>query len=295
VTQNPVTASARSVLAKPGPPAVPPERGWPVTWRIEMVKLSAQFRIRVAVAACIVVPVLYGIGESTQSGVPADTLFGRWIHESGFAFSLLVLGFCSQYGLPLLIGAVAGGMFSEEDRLHVWSLLLTRSRSRQQVLAGKFLATATYSTLVTVLLGLSATVTGAVVVGTQPLVGLDGTLLPSSTAWLVSAESWLTMLPPAFAIMAIAVFCSVVSRNTWVGVVAPLVLVFAFNLVSILSAIDPIRPYLPTAGFNAWHGLARSAVYTDQVWISVVVSATWVVLFLGAASFFFLRRDVVDS
>jgi ABC-2 type transport system permease protein len=264
-------------------------------WRIETAKLSAQLRIRIAVAACIALPLLYGLAESTQSGVPADTIFGRWIHESGFALSLLILGFCSQYGLPLLIVAVAGGIFAEEDRLHVWSLLLTRSRSRQQVLAGKFLAIATYSTVVTVLLGLSATLTGAVVVGTQPLVSLDGTVLSPSTAWVATAESWATMLPPVFAIMAIAVFVSVISRNIWVGVVVPLVVVFAFNLASILSAVDPIRPFLPTTGFNAWHGLVRTSVYTGQIWTAVLVSAAWVLVFLGAASLVFLRRDVVDS
>jgi ABC-2 type transport system permease protein len=191
--------------------------------------------------------------------------------------------------------AVAGGIFAEEDRLHVWSLLLTRSRSRPQVLAGKFLAIATYSTVVTVLLGLSATLTGAVVVGTQPLVGLDGTVLSPSTAWGIAGESWATMLPPVFAIMAIAVFVSVISRNSWVGVVVPLVIVVAFNLVSIVSAVDPIRPYLPTTGFNAWHGLARTSEYTDQIWTSLLVNAAWVLVFLGAATVAFLRRDIVDS
>jgi ABC-2 type transport system permease protein len=295
VTQNPVVAPAQSMLTKPATAAVLDHRGWAVMWRIETAKLSAQFRVRVAVAACVALPVLYGLGESTQSGVPADTIFGRWIHESGFALSLLILGFCSQYGLPLLIVAVAGGIFAEEDRLHVWSLLLTRSRSRQQVLAGKFLAIATYSTLVTVLLGLSATLTGAAVVGTQPLVSLDGTVLSASTAWVATAESWATMLPPVFALMAIAVFVSVISRNSWAGVVVPLVVVFAFNLVSILSAVDPIRPFLPTTGFNAWHGLVRTSVYTGQIWTAVLVSAAWVLVCLGAASLVFLRRDVVDS
>jgi ABC-2 type transport system permease protein len=283
------------MLVMPAEPAVPSHRGWAAMWRIELTKLGAQFRIRVAVAACIVAPLLYGLGESTQSGVPADSLFGRWIHESGFALSLLILGFCSQYGLPLLVVAVAGGIFAEEDRLHVWSLLLTRSRSRQQVLAGKFLAIATYSTVVIVLLGISATLTGAVVVGTQPLVGLDGSVLSPNTAWAIAAGSWATMLPPVFAIMAIAVFVSVISRNTWVGVVVPLVIVFTFNLLSILSAADPVRPFLPTTGFNAWHGLARTSVYTDPIWTSVLVNAAWVMVFLGAASVAFLRRDVVDS
>ncbi len=295
MTTTPVVAPTKPPAPEAAAGAAPAGRGWSVMWWVEMAKLSAQLRARVLVAACVLGPVVFVGGEAVQSGVPADTLFGRWIHESGFAVSLLALGFCSQWVIPLLIGGVAGDIFSEEDRHHTWSLMLTRSRAREQVLAGKLLAVTTYSVGATALLGLSATLAGALFVGTQPLVGLDGTLLPASTAWAATIESWASVLAPVLAIMAIAVLVSVISRNGWVGVILPLVVIFVLNTVSLLSAADPVRPFLPTTGFYAWYGLARTSVYTNQLWTSLLVSAGWVVVCLGAASLVFLRRDVVDA
>jgi ABC-2 type transport system permease protein len=298
VTTNPVAAptglvgDAVPTLALEGPHG---SHGWMVMWSVEMTKLAAQLKVRIVLAACILGPLLFVIAEAVQSAVPADTLFGQWVHESGFAVSLLILGFCSQWGLPFLMGIVAGDMFAEEDRHGTWSMLLTRSRGRGDVLAGKFLAVTTYSVVVTLLLGLSATLTGALAVGTQPLVGLDGTMLPAGTAWAATAESWVSVLAPALAIMAIAVLVSVLSRNSWVGVVVPLVLVIFLNLVSLLSAIDPVRPFLPTTGFYAWHGLLRASVYTNQLWTSVLVSAAWLAGCLVWAAAAFVRRDVVAS
>jgi ABC-2 type transport system permease protein len=293
---SPTLGAAGSDVDVVALPAAPAGRGWWVMSRIEMVKLSAQFRVRILIAACVLGPLVVVVAEAAQSGVPADTLFGRWIHESGFADSLFILGFFSQWVIPLVIGAVAGDMFAEEDRHKTWSLLLTRSRARGDILIGKLLAISTYSITATVLLGLSATLSGALVVGTQPLVGLDGTLLSSSAAWAVTIESWATMLPPVLVVMGIGVIVSVLSRNSWVGVILPLIIVFVFNVVLLMSAIDPVRPFLPTTGFYAWYGLARTtAVYTNQIWASLLVSAGWVALCLGLASFAFLRRDVVDA
>jgi len=294
VKPGPVVAPPRSALAEPIVRAAA-ERGWWVMWRVEMGKMRAQVRVRVMVLACVLGPVLFVLVESLQTSSPGDTLFGRWIHESGFADSLLTLGFSTQWLMPVVIVAVAGDMFAEEDRLHTWSLLLTRSRSRQEVLAGKFLAIGTYSLAVTVLLGISSTLSGAVIVGTQPLVSLDGTVLSSSTAWAVTAESWATVLLPVLALMAIGILVSVISRNSWVGVIVPLVIIFLLNVISQLSPIDPVRPFLPTTGFDAWYGLARTSVYTNQIWTSLEVEAGWVIVLLVLASLVFLRRDVVDA
>ena len=166
MTAGQVTPGAAVAAPTPAPAGAagrptPTDRGWWVMWRVETAKMRAQARVRVMVLACLVGPLLFVLVESAQSGTPADTLFGRWIHESGFADSLLTLGFSTEWLMPLVIVGVAGDMFAEEDRLHTWNLLLTRSRSRQEVLAGKFLAICTYSLAVTVLLGLSATLSGA--------------------------------------------------------------------------------------------------------------------------------------
>jgi ABC-type transport system involved in multi-copper enzyme maturation permease subunit len=162
-------------------------------------------------------------------------------------------------------------------------------------LTGKILAISVYSLVVTVLLGMSATVAGCLFVGTQPLVSLDGTLLSSSTALVVVLESWVSILAPVLAMTALALMVSVLTRYSWAGVLVPLVAVFIFNSALQLSLADPVRPYIPTTGFYAWYGLARTSLYTNQIWTSLLVSAGWTAACLGVAAFAFLRRDVVDA
>jgi ABC-2 type transport system permease protein len=292
MSATPITVRSEVAAAPVARPSVP---GWLVMWRVEVAKMASQVRMKVIIPVCVLAPVVFVLAESVQTAVPSDTLFGRWVHESGFAVSLLMLGYCGLWALPFAIGILAGDACSEEDRYRTWSLLLTRSRSRGDVLIGKILSVGTYSVAVTVLLGASSTVTGIVAVGTQPVVGLSGTMLSPGAALQAAVTSWASELAPILAIASLALLISVLSRNSWVGVMGTVGTVLVLNLVSMLSAIDPIRPYLPTTGLQAWHGLARTDVYTNQVWTSVLVSAGWIVLCLGLTAGVFLRRDVVDA
>src|SRR5579863_5933468 len=170
----------------------PPQRGsarrsapgWLVMWRVELTKLVAQLRAQVVVAGCVLGPVAAATALHVGNVVPGDTPLGLFVHESGFAFSLVILNWAGLWALPMSIALVAGDICSEEHRLGTWSLLLTRSRSRGSVLAGKMLAAATYTVTITLLVGFSSTVVGLVAVGHQPLVGLSGSLLSPHAALL---------------------------------------------------------------------------------------------------------------
>jgi ABC-2 type transport system permease protein len=270
--------------------------GWLVMWRVELTKMLAQLRVRVVVAGCVLGPLVVVVGLKVSNAVPGDTLFGIFVHESGFAFSLVILNWAGLWALPMSIALVAGDICSEEHRLGTWSLLLTRTRSRATVLGGKMLAAATYSVAITLLVGLATTVVGLLVIGHQPLVGLSGAVLSPRAALQATMGSWVSELAPVLAITAIAVLISVLSRNSWVGVLLTVAVVLAFNLGSLVSAIDPVRPLLPTTGLEAWHGLVRATgVYADQIRTSVIVSLVWMAVCFGLSAAIFLRRDVVDS
>ena len=62
------------------------------------------------------------------------------MHSSGFAVSLVILGFAGQWGFPVIAGVVAGDILSSEDRYGTWKTVLTRSRTRGDLFAGKVLA-----------------------------------------------------------------------------------------------------------------------------------------------------------
>src|SRR5882672_5278421 len=151
-------------------------------YRFELVKLVSQWRIRLLVLACWIAPALFVAAVSLQSTLPADTLFGRWMHATGWAGSLVVLGFAGTWALPLLTSLVAGDVFAAEDRLGTWRHLLVAVRSPRRIFAAKALASLTVIMLLVAGLVASSAVGGLLTVGNQPLVGLDGHLLSPSDA-----------------------------------------------------------------------------------------------------------------
>ncbi len=143
-------------------------------YRAERRKLLAQLSTRVLALVCALGPLAFGAILSQQSGLPADTLLGVWVHASGYAVSLVVLGFGGYLGFPVLAGVLAGDLFSSEDRYGTWKTVLTRSRSRRDVFAGKVLAAGTLALALVALLALSSLLAGLLFTGDQPLVGLGG-------------------------------------------------------------------------------------------------------------------------
>ena len=89
-----------------------------VTW--EMSKLAAQLRSRATLAFCLLAPIAVVLILKGQQPPPKDTLFGRYIHSTGLAVPLLMLGFATQWILPLLTAIVAGDIFASEDHHGTW-------------------------------------------------------------------------------------------------------------------------------------------------------------------------------
>ncbi|BEP13542.1 hypothetical protein acdb102_18530 [Acidothermaceae bacterium B102] len=265
------------------------------TYQWELEKLSAQFRTRAAVVVALLGPLLFGVGLSVSSNVPADTLFGRWVGDSGYAIPLVVLGFAGSWGFPLLTCLVAGDIFSAEDHYGTWTSILTRSISRRGVFTGKVLAAATYAVVVLVLLTLSSLATGVLLVGHQSLIGLSGNVVsPGPAAGLVLA-SWAVALPGVLVSASLGVVLSVLSRNSLAGIVGPTVAGLVFQLLLLVPGLGPVRAVLPNASFIAWHGLWADPTFTGPVLTATLADLVYVAVFLGVAWWSFHRRDIAAS
>lgn len=260
--------------------------------RAEVAKLLLQRKTQAILLACILTPFLFVSVLDMQSSVPEDTLFGRWVHTSGLATPLVVLGFVTQWALPVLTSVVAGDIFSSEDRYGTWKTILTRSRSRTEIFVGKMLTALLYSVVAVILLAVSSLVAGLLLVGRQPLVGLSGQLVPvGHGSWLVLA-SWASVLPPALGFTALGLLLSVASRSAPVGIGGPLVIGLLMQLCSLSGAADPIRGLLLSVPFNSWHGFFVARPFYAPMWDGFGTSAVYFVLCLVAAFLVFRRRDI---
>jgi ABC-2 type transport system permease protein len=279
--------------AAPGAP-VPSRVSVARAYRFELVKLLAQWRVRLLILACWIGPGLLVVAVSQQASLPADTLFGRWMHATGWAGALVVLGFAGNWVLPLLTSVVAGDVFSSEDRLGTWRHLLVAVRSPRRIFMSKALASVTVLLLLVPGLAVSGVV-GGLVVGSRPLVGLDGHLLSPADAAGKLLLAWACVLAPTLALAAIGLLGSVALGRSPIGLLLPAVVGIGLQLAQSLPMPVAIRLALPGYVFLSWNGLFTSPPQLGPLLIGIAASLAWAVTATVLAYLLFMRRDFTNQ
>jgi ABC-2 type transport system permease protein len=281
-TKDPAAPVARSVSVARG-------------YRFELVKLLSQWRVRVLIVACWLAPAVFVAVISQQASLPVDTLFGRWMHATGWAGPLVLLGFSGSWALPLLTSLIAGDVFASEDRLGTWRHLLVAVRSPRRIFASKALASLSVIVLLVIGLVVSAMTSGLLVVGNRSLIGLDGHLLSPGDAAGKVLLAWACALAPTLALAAIGLLGSVALGRSPMGLLLPAVVALAMQIVQQLPVPVAIRYALPGYAFISWNGLFTSPAQLGPLLISIAVSLVWAVVATALAYFLFVRRDFTNS
>jgi len=280
------TLTAPVAVSRP----VPARRGY----RFELVKLLAQWRIRLLLLACWIGPAGFVAVVSRQSSLPSDTVFGRWMGQTGWAGSLVVLSFCCSWVLPFLTSLVAGDVFAVEDRLGTWRHLLVAVRSPRRIFAAKTLASLTVIGVLVVGLAASGIVGGLAAVGNRPLIGLDGQAMSGGAAAGAVLLAWATALAPTLTFAAVGLLGSVALGRSPMGLLAPAVLGLALQLAQMLPMPAIVRAALPSYAFISWRGLFTESVQVRTVLVGVLVSVVWAVVASALAFRIFTRRNFTD-
>jgi ABC-2 type transport system permease protein len=284
-----VTAAAVTLPTASARPA-PVRRGY----QFELIKLLAQWPIRVSLLACWLAPAVLVAVISQQNSLPADTVFGRWMSQTGWAGPLVVLTFSCSWVLPLLTSLVAGDVFAHEDRLGTWRHLLVAVRSPRRIFAAKALASLTIIMLLVVGLAASGVVGGLAAVGNRPLVGLDGHLLAPGQAASAVLLAWASVLAPTLAFAAIGLLGSVALGRSPMGLVIPALLALLLQIAQLLPLPVVVRVALPSYGFIAWRGLFTDPAQTGPLAIGLAVSLAVAMAASALAYQLFMRRDFTD-
>lgn len=264
-------------------------------FRVERRKLANQLAPRLLALVCLLGPFAFAGVLKVQSGSPADSLYGVWVHSSGIATSLVVLGFAGQWGLPLMAGILAGDLFGSEDRHGTWKTVLTRSCTRRHLFAGKLLAVALFAAGLLALLAAASVAAGVVLVGAHPVVSLSGTLMSAGHGLALVALAWLVCLLPMLAFVSVAVLFSVATRNGIVGVLGPAVVDLAMQLLVLVGTGVWLHSLLAASAFDAWHPLFVARPFYGPLVIGEAVSVLWIVVCLGASWWLLRRRDFTGA
>ena len=264
-------------------------------YRWEIAKLLAQKRTYLGLGAAMLVPLVFVIVLTIKAGGPTDIPLGRYIRQTGLATPFVVLFFMSIWGLPLITALVAGDIVAAESHNDTLKTILTRSRDRGQVFAGKVLAVFTYTFVVVFALGLVGLAAGSIAWGFHPLTSLSGTKVSAGHGLALLMASLAVYFLPLAGIAAFGLLLSTVTRNSAASVVGSLMFALLMQLLGVLPGTESIRPYLLGTQFEAWHGFLR----TPADWVPVIrafwVCALYIFIPVFAAYLVFLRRDVASQ
>lgn len=269
--------------------------GVATVWRWELRKLVSQKRTYLGLGAAVVFPLIFVVALAVQAGQPDDVLFGRYVRDSAFAVPLVLLLFGSIWFMPLITALVAGDVVAAEDANGTLKTILTRSRTRGEVFAGKVLAAASYAVLATALFGATGLLGGGAISGFGPLTSLSGTPIASGRALALVLLSFLVYLMPVLAVAAIGLLLSTVTRNSAAAVVGTLMFSLLLQLTRIVPGLDGLEPYLLPAQFDAWQGLLREPADLAPVARAAWVCALHAVVALAVGLSVFRRRDVAGG
>lgn len=261
----------------------------------ELQKLFAQLTTRLLALVAVLGPFAFAAVLKVQSGTPSDALFGAWVHSSGFATSLVILGFAGSWGFPILAGVLAGDLFASEDRHGTWKTILTRSCTREDVFAAKLLAAGSLAACLSALLAAASVIAGVTFVGAHPLVNLSGELTASGRMLALTAVSWLYCLLPVLAYTSLAILFSVATRNGILGVLGPLLVALVTQLLDLIGKGVIVHLLLIGSAFDGWHGLFVSHPFLGPLLVSGAVCVLWIAACLIASWRILRRRDFVGG
>jgi ABC-2 type transport system permease protein len=261
----------------------------------EMEKLFAQLTTRITVLIALLGPFAFAAVLRIQSGTPSDALFGVWVHSSGFAISLVILGFAGAWGFPIFAGVLAGDLFASEDRHGTWKTILTRSCTREDIYAGKLLAAGTWTIAVLLASAASSLLAGTVFVGIHPLVNLSAVLTSPGRMLALTVVSWLTCVLPFLAYTSLAILFSVATRNGIIGVLGPLLVALATQLLGLVGKGVIVHLLLIGSAFNGYFGLFTSHPFFGPLLVSSVVSVLWIAVSLSVSWRIVRRRDFLTG
>jgi ABC-2 type transport system permease protein len=264
-------------------------------YKWELLKLLAQKRTYLGFGTAVAVPIIFVVVLNIQNGGPNDIPLGRSIRETGLATPFVVLFFMSIWAFPLITALVAGDIVAAESHNGTLKTILTRSRDRGEIYAGKVAAAVTYTVLAVFAMGVVALVAASIAWGFHPLTSLSGTTVSAAHGLGLLGATLAIYAWPMAGIDAFGIMLSTVTRNSAASVVGTLMWALLMQLLGVLPGTESIRPYLLGTQFDAWHGFLR----TPADWVPVVralwVCALYVSVPLFAGYLVFLRRDVAGE
>jgi ABC-2 type transport system permease protein len=276
---------------------------------VEFSKQLHRWRSRVLLLVCVAVSILIavGVGATANSTVQplGDSGLGVLLNQSGLAVGIAALLFTSSLLIPIVFAVSLGEPLAAEARWGSLRYLLVRPVSRSRLLFAKILVGLVLALATAIIVPLVATLIGTAYFGWHPIATVGGSV-SSSTFPLFqlkhlapAAVSWRLLLATLYvalgsgALVGIAILVSVATENVLAAVAAGIGTYIVSDILNALSALQRIRPVLPTEYYDKWTQLFLPGASLSGMTHGVIVQVSWMAVTIGLAFYVFSQKDIL--
>ncbi|WP_079194669.1 ABC transporter permease [Streptomyces sp. CB02923] len=267
--------------------------------RNEIGTTFRRWRTLALLAVLAAVPVLIGVavkietdgGDGGGGGGPGSAFVSQ-ISNNGLFLVFSSLAVTLPVFLPLAVGVIAGDAVAGEAHAGTLRYLLVAPAGRTRTLLVKYATTVTFCLTATLVVAVSALVTGALLFPVGEVTLLSGTTVPFGEGLLRALAVALVVALSLLGVAAIGLFVSTLTNS---GIAAMATTVGLLVMIQILDAVPQlhaIQPYLFSHHWLSFADVLRDPVYWDRLQQNFGLQALYVAVFGSAAWARFTTRDV---
>ncbi|MFD8072647.1 ABC transporter permease [Streptomyces sp. NPDC059718] len=277
---------------------------WPIRslglFRSELVTVLRRWRTLALLAVLAGVPVLIGIavrietgdGGSTGGGGGDGPAFVALITNNGLFLVFASLAATLPFFLPMAIGVVAGDAVAGEANAGTLRYLLVAPAGRTRLLVSKYASVLAFCLIGTLVVAVSALVTGALLFPLGDVTLLSGTTVPFSEGLLRALLVALVVAASLTGIAALGLFISTLTDSGIAAMATTVGLLITVQIVDTIPQLHAVQPYLFPHYWLSFADLVRDPVYWDEMRSNFQLQALYVAVFGSAAWARFTTRDI---
>ncbi|AYL37590.1 ABC transporter permease [Streptomyces fungicidicus] len=271
-------------------------------FRSELLTTFRRWRTLALLGVLAAVPVLVGIAVRIETGDGSSAgggggggggpAFISQITNNGLFLVFTALAAILPFFLPMAIGVVAGDAVAGEAGAGTLRYLLVAPAGRSRLLLTKYAAVMTFCLVATLVVAVSALITGALLFPLGDLTTISGTRIGFSEGL---ARALLIALVVAVSLIGVAALGLFVSTLTNSGIAAMATTVGLLITVQILDQIPQLHalhPYLFSHYWLSFADLMREPVYWDDLTKNLGLQALYAAVFGSAAWARFTAKDI---
>lgn len=201
--------------------------------------------------------------------------------------------------MPLLVAFVTGDIISGESAGGTLRLLAGRPFSRTQIFFAKYIASAVYTAVLIIWLGILSLVVGRLLFGDGDMMVLKSDGLTVIRAHDILWRYGIAFLIAFLSLMLIASysFCiSAFADNSITPIVICMATIIIFTIIGTLEIpfFDYVKPFLFTTHMIVWRNIFYQPIDWQEIIVSISTMVVYIVGFTGVAWYHFKTKDILS-